>query len=45
MPTPPASNGRQRKRTSTAVAAPGRADTHDHDEQQALQAAVRKSDI
>ncbi|HVL16473.1 MAG TPA: HAMP domain-containing protein, partial [Gemmatimonadales bacterium] len=45
MPTPPASNGRQRKRTSTAVAAPGRADTLDLDELQAVLAAVRKGDF
>ncbi|HEX3274160.1 MAG TPA: HAMP domain-containing protein [Gemmatimonadales bacterium] len=45
MPTPPASNGRQTKRTSTAGAARGRADTLDLDELQAVLAAVRKGDF
>ena len=45
MPTPPASNGRQTKRTSTAAAARGRADTLDLDELQAVLAAVRKGDF
>ena len=35
MPTPPASNGRQTKRTSTTVSAPARADILDLDELQA----------
>jgi methyl-accepting chemotaxis protein len=45
MPTPPASNGRQSKRTSTLAAARGRADTLDLDELQAVLAAVRKGDF
>jgi HAMP domain-containing protein/CheY-like chemotaxis protein len=45
MPTPPASNGRQTKRTSNAGAARGRADTLDLDELQAVLAAVRKGDF
>src|SRR4051812_1389894 len=45
MPTPPASNGRQTKRTSTVAAASGRGDTLDLDELQAVLAAVRKGDF
>ncbi|HKU62844.1 MAG TPA: HAMP domain-containing protein, partial [Gemmatimonadales bacterium] len=45
MPTPPASNGRQTKRTSTRTAAAGRGDTLDLDELQAVLAAVRKGDF
>jgi HAMP domain-containing protein/signal transduction histidine kinase/CheY-like chemotaxis protein len=45
MPTPPASNGRQSKRTSTTAAPPGRGATLDLDELQAVLAAVRKGDF
>ena len=43
MPTPPASNGRQKKRTSTAVPVPARADILDLDELQAVLAAAGAS--